>query len=492
LRLNRRGVSISDWCWFGRSQNRGSDETGPEGPPPAPKEDLKSSGPKMTTRSSKYVGVFAALVLILVPAPFPAAQPQSAMSASTQPSLADVLEKVTPAVVNIAVRSRASAETNPLYNDPFFRRYFNLPEQQQRLSAGSGVIVDAAKGYILTNHHVVADAGEIAVTLKDRRRFTAELVGSDKATDIALLRIAADKLTALSFGDSGALRVGDSVVAIGNPFGLGQTVTSGIVSALGRGGINLEGYEDFIQTDASINPGNSGGALVTADGLLVGVNTAIIAPTGGNVGIGFAVPIAMASAVMEQLIEHGEVRRGRIGISVQDLTPDLAEALSIAESSGAVVGSVEQNSPAAQAGLRAGDVIIAVNNRKITGSADLRNRVGLAQVGSEVEIEYLRDRVRRTVTMRIQPDEAIAKPGAMPARLEGAEFQDAAGNVVVSSVEDGSAAAGAGLRMGDVIVAANRRPISTVAELETALKNASGTIALDLFRAGSKHVLVIR
>ncbi|MGN7735349.1 Do family serine endopeptidase [Ensifer sp. 22564] len=446
----------------------------------------------MTMRSSKNVGVFAALVLILVPAPFPAAQPQSAMSAGTQPSLADVLEKVTPAVVNIAVRSRASAETNPLYNDPFFRRYFNLPEQQQRLSAGSGVIVDAAKGYILTNHHVVADAGEIAVTLKDRRRFTAELVGSDKATDIALLRIAADKLTALSFGDSGALRVGDSVVAIGNPFGLGQTVTSGIVSALGRGGINLEGYEDFIQTDASINPGNSGGALVTTDGMLVGVNTAIIAPTGGNVGIGFAVPIAMASAVMEQLIEHGQVRRGRIGIAVQDLTPDLAEALGIAESYGAVVSSVEQHSPAEQAGLRAGDVIIAVNNRKITGSADLRNRVGLAKVGSEVEIESLRDRVRRTVTMRIEADEAIAKPGAMPARLEGAEFQDAAGNVVVSSVEDGSAAARAGLRMGDVIVAANRRPISTVAELETALKNASGTIALDLFRAGSKHVLVIR
>ncbi|MEY9832231.1 Do/DeqQ family serine protease [Sinorhizobium fredii] len=322
--------------------------------PPAPKEDLKNSGPKMTARPSKYVGVFAALVLILVPAPLPAARPPSAISASIQPSLADVLEDVTPAVVNIAVRSRAPAETNPLYNDPFFRRYFNLPEQQQRLSAGSGVIVDADKGYILTNHHVVADAGEIAVTLKDRRRFTAELVGSDESTDIALLKIDAEKLKALPLGDSNALRVGDTVVAIGNPFGLGQTVTSGIVSALGRGGINVEGYEDFIQTDASINPGNSGGALVTADGLLVGVNTAIIAPAGGNVGIGFAVPIAMASAVMEQLIEHGEVRRGRIGISVQDLTPDLAEALSIEENYGAVVGSVEQDSPAAQAGLQAG------------------------------------------------------------------------------------------------------------------------------------------
>jgi len=462
--------------------------------PPAPKEDLKNSGPKMTARPSKYVGVFAALVLMLVPAPLPAAaQPPSALSARIQPSLADVLEEVTPAVVNIAVRSRAPAATNPLYNDPFFRRYFNLPEQrQQRLSAGSGVIVDADKGYILTNHHVVADAGEIAVTLKDRRRFTAELVGSDKATDIALLKIEADKLTALSFGDSGALRVGDSVVAIGNPFGLGQTVTSGIVSALGRGGINVEGYEDFIQTDASINPGNSGGALVTADGLLVGINTAIIAPAGGNVGIGFAVPIAMASRVMEQLIEHGEVRRGRIGISVQDLTPDLAEALGIEENYGAVVGSVEQNSPAAQAGLQAGDVITAVNNRKITGSADLRNRVGLAPVGSEVEIEYRRDRDRKTVTVRIEPDEALAEPSAVSARLEGAQFEDAAGNVVVSSIEDGSAAARSGLRAGDVIVAVNRRPIATVAELAAALKNASGTIALDLFRGGSKLFLVIQ
>ncbi|TCN25241.1 Do family serine endopeptidase [Sinorhizobium americanum] len=444
-----------------------------------------------STRSSKYVGVFAALVLVMVPGPLPAAQPQAAISPGTQRSLADVLEDITPAVVNIAVRSRAPAETNPLYNDPFFRRYFNLPERQERLSAGSGVIVDAENGYILTNHHVVAEAGGIAVTLKDRRRFTAELVGSDQATDIALLKIEAEKLKALPLGDSNALRVGDSVVAIGNPFGLGQTVTSGIVSALGRGGINVEGYEDFIQTDASINPGNSGGALVTADGRLVGVNTAIIAPAGGNVGIGFAVPIAMASAVMQQLITHGEVRRGRIGISVQDLTPDLAEALSIEESSGAVVGSVEQNSPAARAGLQAGDVIIAVNNRKITGSADLRNRIGLAQVGSQVAIEYLRDRARNSVTMRIEPDQANAKAEAIPPRLEGAQFQDAAGNVVVSNVEDGSAAARAGLRPGDVIVAVNRKPVATVAELAAELKTAGGAIGLDLFRGGAKLFLVI-
>jgi len=314
----------------------------------------------------------------------PAAAQDVASGGHVERSLPDVLEEITPAVVNIAVTSRASAETNPLFNDPYFRRFFDLPQmpqQRPRMSAGSGVIVDADKGYILTNHHVVDGASEIAVTLKDRRRFTAELVGSDKATDIALLRVDASNLTALRLGDPSRLRVGDSVVAIGNPFGLGQTVTSGIVSALSRSGLNVEGYEDFIQTDASINPGNSGGALVTADGQLVGINTAIIAPAGGNVGIGFAVPIDMASAVMAQLIEHGEVRRGRIGVSIQDLTPDLAEALGIDASFGAVVASVEDGSPAAQAGIQAGDIIVAVDGREISGSADLRNRIGLSPAG---------------------------------------------------------------------------------------------------------------
>jgi Do/DeqQ family serine protease len=444
----------------------------------------------MTMRSSRYLAALSAVFFGLAPAPASlAAVPQPVISASTERALPDVLQEVTPAVVNIAVTSSSSAETNPLYNDPFFRRYFNLPEAQPKLSAGSGVIVDAEKGFILTNHHVVADASEITVTLKDRRRFTAELVGSDQATDIALLRIKGDRLTALPFGDSDTLRVGETVVAIGNPFGLGQTVTSGIVSALGRSGINIEGYEDFIQTDASINPGNSGGALVTHNGRLVGINTAIIAPAGGNVGIGFAVPIAMASAVMKQLIEHGEVRRGRIGVAIQDLTPDLADALNLTENSGAVVSSVEDGSPAAQAGLLAGDVIVSVDEHPISGSADLRNRVGLAPVGSEVGIEYLRDGARESVTVRIQPE---AKMAALPDRLEGAQFQDAAGNVFVSSIDEGSPAARAGLRAGDVIVAVNRQPVTTTVELTTALRGAAGTIALDLFRGGSKLFLVIR
>ena len=412
-------------------------------------------------------------------------------------SLPDVLEKVTPAVVNIAVTSQAPDETNPLFNDPYFRRFFDMPQmpqQRPRMSAGSGVIVDAAKGYVLTNHHVVEGAGEIAVTLKDRRRFTAELVGSDKATDIAVLKIEANNLTAFPLGDADALRVGDGVVAIGNPFGLGQTVTSGIVSALDRSGINVEGYEDFIQTDASINPGNSGGALVTTDGRLVGINTAIIAPAGGNVGIGFAVPIDMASAVMRQIIEHGEVRRGRIGVSIQDLTPDLADALGVKDAYGAVVGSVEENSPAAKAGLQAGDVIIAVDGRAISGSADLRNRVGLAAVGSEVEIAWLRDGERHSAGMRVEaePGGTAAAANARPDRLAGATFQDASGNVFVEAVEPNSPAALAGIRPGDVVAAVNRQPVKSVSDLRRALSEARGTVALDLFRGGGRLLLVIR
>ncbi|RWM69185.1 MAG: Do family serine endopeptidase [Mesorhizobium sp.] len=449
------------------------------------------------TRSSgcvvPFLGAFTALSLIVtsVPALPQPAQPQAVVEPSLRSALPDVLEEITPAVVNIAVTSATPSETNPLYNDPFFRRYFNLPEQRQQQSAGSGVIVDAEKGYILTNHHVVADAGEISVTLKDRRRFPAKLVGSDKATDIALLKVEADNLTALPFGNSDQLRVGDSVVAIGNPFGLGQTVTSGIVSALGRSGINVEGYEDFIQTDASINPGNSGGALVTAEGRLVGINTAIIAPAGGNVGIGFAVPFAMASAVMKQLIERGEVRRGRIGVAIQDLTPDLAEALGLAEAQGAVVSSVEQDSPAADAGIQAGDVIVAIGKHQIRGSADLRNRVGLTPVGSQVEIAYLRDGRRGSATIRIEA-EGSGGSEATPGRLQGAEFQDVKGNVVIAAVEEGSAAARFGLRTGDVVVAVNRQPVSTVAELTAALREATGTIALDLLRGGMRLFVVIR
>src|SRR5689334_589967 len=309
------------------------------------------------------------------------------------PTLAPLLQEVTPAVVNISVKTRSALEDNPLFRDPFFRRFFNIPEQAERpeQSAGSGVIVDAANGYVVTNFHVIKDALQVIVTLKDRRQFQAKLVGTDPGTDIALLKIEAKNLKALRLGNSDLLNVGDFVVAIGNPFGLGQTVTSGIVSALGRSGLDIEGYEDFIQTDASINPGNSGGALINLKGELIGINTAIIGPSGANVGIGFAVPSVMVKAVVDQIARYGEVRRGRLGASSEDITYDLATSLGLASTQGAIISSVEPDSPAEKAGLKAGDVITAINGKNIRSSLDLRNKIGLMPIGETVNLDLIRN-----------------------------------------------------------------------------------------------------
>src|SRR3954467_15265847 len=304
------------------------------------------------------------------------------------PTLAPILEKVTPAVVNIAVLQRSPEEQNPLLRDPFFRRFFGVPQQSQpQISAGSGVIVDAKNGYVMTNAHVVKDAREIQVTLKDNRRLAAKLIGVDAGTDIALLKIEQKNLIEAKFGDSDALQVGDFVIAIGNPFGLGQTATSGIVSALGRSGLSMEGYEHFIQTDASINPGNSGGALVNLRGELIGINTAIIGPSGGNVGIGFAVPVVIARAVMEQLIKYGEVKRGRLGISMSD----------VVGGEGAALADVQANSPASQAGLQKGDVVVGLNGRPVRGAAELRARLSIVPVGDTVDLQVQRGGEKRTL-----------------------------------------------------------------------------------------------
>jgi Do/DeqQ family serine protease len=286
-----------------------------------------------------------------------------------------------------------------------FRHFFGLqgdqPIERETEATGSGVIVDAAHGYVLTNGHVVERANDIAITTKDNRRLRARLIGRDPGTDIAVLQIKADRLTAVPMGDSTHLQVGDFVLAIGNPFGLGQTVTSGIVSALGRTGLGIEGYEDFIQTDASINPGNSGGPLVDLQGRIVGINTAILAPGGRNVGIGFAVPINMARKVMDQLLADGVVRRGRIGVAIQDLTPDLARALGTERTGGAVVARVESGSPAQRAGLKPSDVVVAVDGVPISNASELRNRVGMAPIGATVALTIERNGAQSTVPVRV-------------------------------------------------------------------------------------------
>ena len=317
-------------------------------------------------------------------------------------SIAPVVGRVTPGVVGISVRGRVR-EDNPLLQDPLFRQFFNLrqgPIERETEAAGSGVIVDAAQGYVLTNNHVVENATNIEVTTKDNRQLKARLIGRDPETDIAVLQIAAGGLTSVPMGDSDRLQVGDFVLAVGNPFGLGQTVTSGIVSALGRSP-GIEGYEDFIQTDASINPGNSGGPLIDLQGRIVGINTAIVAPSGGNVGIGFAVPINMARQVMDQLISGGEIKRGRIGVAIQDLTPDIAQALGTTHTQGAVIARVEQGSPADRAGLRTHDLVVAVNGVPIHTGAELKNRVGLSKIGDAVDLTIIRAGSERTVAVRI-------------------------------------------------------------------------------------------
>jgi serine protease Do len=324
------------------------------------------------------------------------------------PTLAPVVREVTPSVVNISVRGKVK-EDNPLYRDPLFREFFDVPKQMEReiQATGSGVIVDAQRGTVLTANHVVAQVSTVQVTTKDGRRFTAKLVGRDPGTDVAVLQLqGASGLKAIALGDSDKLEVGDFVLAIGNPFGLGQTVTSGIVSALGRTGLGKQGYEDFIQTDAPINPGNSGGALVNLRGQLVGINTAILSPGGGNVGIGFAVPINMARAVMDQIVRTGHVRRGRIGVSLQDPNEAAAGARGAASTrplEGALVAEVVRGSPAEQAGIQKGDVIVAADGAPIHSATQLRNKIGLTPAGERVELKLERNSVPHTVVVEVQP-----------------------------------------------------------------------------------------
>ena len=391
-------------------------------------------------------------------------------------SLAPLVKTVAPAVVNIRV-SQTVKSRSP-YDDEMFRRFFGAPNtpnnSREVQSAGSGVIVDAKNGYILTNHHVVSGADKIQISLIDENTLDAEIIGSDPATDIAVLKVEAENLTDIEIGDSDQVEVGDFVIAIGNPFGLGNTVTSGIVNALGRTGISSSGYEDFIQTDASINPGNSGGALVNMQGELVGINSAIISRSGGNVGIGFAVPSEIAQSIMSQLLDFGEVRRGLLGVSIHTIDEENAEILGVDSKSGAMITAIEPGSAAEEAGLRVEDIIIRVNDERISNARDLQNAIGLKGSGERVTIEFIRQSTKLETNAVLGQQKIARQIGSdIHPGLVGAQFSSSANKagVEVTDVESGSPADQRGLEKGDLIVAVNRMRVENIQQLESIAQN---------------------
>jgi Do/DeqQ family serine protease len=422
------------------------------------------------------------------------------------PSLAPMLEQVTPAVVNIYSRQVVQVQ-NPLAGDPFFRRFFGLPEgpqQRESQSLGSGVVVDAERGYVLTNHHVVEDADSVSVQFADGRTVEAEFIGSDPGTDVALIRIPTGNLRALPLADSGSLRVGDFVVAVGNPFGLGQTVTSGIVSAVGRSGLTGLGFQNFIQTDASINPGNSGGALVNLRGELVGINTASFNPRGsaaGNIGLGFAIPANLAREVMRQLLVYGEVKRGSLGLDLTDLNARFARDLGLPEQSrGALVTRVYRNAPGEAAGLRPGDVIVRANGERIDSAQALRNLEGLLPVNQPVRVEVLRGDQRLTVTATLREQPKQLAGSDLDPRLQGATLGEVAqrfreqgvDGVSVIEVERGSRADQNGLRAGDRIYGLNGRRVESLPALRSGLASPPPRLILRVQRGYQQGDLELR
>ena len=447
----------------------------------------------------------ASIMLLLGPMQSNGAGLPLSVDGETLPSLAPMLEDVLPSVVNISTEGRVSAGSSPFQSDPFFERFFNMmpdsqPRQRRTQSLGSGVIIDSKSGYVVTNHHVIENADQIRVRLDDGRSFEAKVVGADPEADVAVIQIPAQSLKAIKLGDSDSLRVGDFVVAIGNPFGLSQTATSGIVSALGRSGLGIEGYEDFIQTDASINQGNSGGALVNLRGELIGVNTAILARGGGNVGIGFAIPVNMVVSLTAQIIEFGEVRRGRLGVHIQDLTPELAEAFGVEAGSGALISKVMPDSAAKAADLREGDVITMVNGRAIKGATELRNVIGLARADEEIELTYIRD--RKSFNKKIRIRAVVAESGRgiqISESFEGARLEDVDDSssqngqpgIRVVEVTSGSAAWQAGLRSGDIILSVNRQWVFSLEDLVQIVNGRTSGLLLNIQRGESALFLVI-
>lgn len=420
-----------------------------------------------------------------------------AVAGEPLPSLAPILKEVTPSVVNVYTQTRVRV-SSPLLNDPIFRRFFNVPESsRERISQslGSGVIVDAEQGYILTNNHVIGQADEISVGLKDGRSLQATLIGTDPDTDLAVIQIPAEDLTALPLASSDDLQVGDFVVAVGNPFGLGQTVTSGIVSALGRTGLRGLEFQNFIQTDASINPGNSGGALINLAGELVGINSAIFTPSGGNVGIGFAIPASMASYVMDQLIQFGEVRRGTLGLFVQDLTAELAGAFAMDAGKGALVAEVSAGSAAEKAGLQPGDVIVGMVDHKISNAQDFYNAEGGLTLGESLQLEYYREGKKKTANLVVQMLVSI-QGGDLNRRLAGAEFtelgvkyrQQGISGVLLAELDPRSSLAREGLAQGDIVIGINRQRVHGLADFQSILEASRGSLLMQINRRGRSYI----
>ena len=439
--------------------------------------------------------LFATFGLVATALAQPALPRQAAPGLNgAMPSLAPIVNQTAAGVVNISTTARGNDGDNPMFNDPFFRRFFGQPDRPRESQAsGSGVIVDAGKGYVLTNNHVIKGATKIVVTLRDRRELTAKLIGTDPATDIALLQIPADKLTAVRVGESDALQVGDYVLAIGNPFGVGQTVTSGIVSALGRAGLNIEGFEDFIQTDASINPGNSGGALINLRGELIGINTAIIGPTGGNVGIGFAVPTNMAMRVMDQLARFGEVKRGGIGIAaVGEVNQEIAKEQKLPSIEGAVINTVISGSPADKAGLKKGDVVLSANGRAVRTGYDLRNQQGLTPIGQALDLSVMRNGQQRNVRITIEtPARAQGLKPEKITELPGTELASIPKElnrrgVYVLDVNPSGEAHQIGLRENDILLGVNGAYVQSPDEVRRAIREANRFVVFNLLRGDNR------
>jgi Do/DeqQ family serine protease len=418
-------------------------------------------------------GLLVSITISAAPASAVAATLPAAVDGQPMPSLAPMLARVTPAVVNISTKTRVQVR-DAYFDDPMVRQFFGLPaapRERVEQSLGSGVIVDAARGYVLTNNHVVGGADDISVTLQDGRTFKGKLIGTDPDTDVAVVQIPAQNLAALPLADSTRLQVGDYVVAVGDPFGLGQTVTAGIVSALGRSGLGDTGYQNFIQTDASINPGNSGGALVNLRGELVGINTMIFSPSGGNVGIGFAIPSAITTEVMGQLLAHGKVQRGSLGVQTQAITPRIAQLLKLKDNNGVVVTGVSDGSSAAHAGLQPGDVLTTLNGKPLRSEQELRNAEGLLPLGSAVQLGVLRDGHARQVSATLAAEKlASVDGGQLDPRLGGVRFSelnerqrsDGLYGVAIGAVQPGSRAARAGLTTDDVVIGVGNQRITSL------------------------------